>query len=268
MMNNEPWDVVIPAGGTIDEEFARRIGGPHRALAPCGPDETPVLQIVVDALRASGRAGRIIAVAPDAVRDSITGVDCWLPSGPGGVENMINGLREADPGRPAMICASDLPLLTPEAVADFYCRSAPDAQIGAGLITAAEYNAAYPDAPVSTWVPLRDTGPATIGCLFRIRPSLLAENQALIDSLFAARKSQWRMARLLGPRLIGQFLTRRLTLAGLVLHMERILGYHPDIVRNVSPALAYDIDTVADFEYAHGRLRQNPKAKRDAALEP
>jgi hypothetical protein len=128
------------------------------------------------------------------------------------------------------------------------------------LILASDYNAAYPDAPPSTFVNLRDTGPATLGCLYRVDPRLVTNQRPMIDRLFAARKNPLRMAGILGPRLIWQYATRRLTFSGIVSRCEAILGYHVDIIHGISPELAYDIDCVEDFEHAHVCLGQNSKS--------
>ncbi len=94
------------------------------------------MQQVVNALRGSGRVRRIIAVAPDAVQQAMSGVDLWLPAGPSGAENIRAGLAAADPDTPALVCASDLPLLTAESIADFLARCRPEAQIAVGLVRA------------------------------------------------------------------------------------------------------------------------------------
>ena len=253
-------DVVIPAGGTIGPAYAQRIGTPFRALAPLGPDRTPVLQIVVDALRASGRIGRVIAIAPEAVMSAISGVDTWGRYSANGIENVLNGLSETNGDRAALVCASDLPFLTPAVIDDFCERADPAADLVTGLICETDYLAAFPNAPISEWINLRDAGPATAGCLFQIRPQLVLNNRNLIDRGFHARKSQLKMAGILGPRLIWQFAAKQLRLSALVSRVEQILACRVQIIHDASPALAFDIDTIADFEYAHVRLRQNSKS--------
>jgi len=218
-------DVVVPAGGTLDDKYAQLIGTPHRALAPFGPARTPVLQIVVDALRASGCVRRIVCVAPPHISDAIVGVDLWLSAFPEGAENICRGLYTVGyDDAPALVCASDLPLITPADIADFCARCDPAADVTVGLVRADDYNNAFRSAPPSTFVPLRDIGPVTLGGLFCVRPYLLLDNRPLLFSAFEARKSQWGMVGLLGPRLVGQFLSRRLTLAALTARAEWLLG--------------------------------------------
>ena len=84
MASGANFDVVIPAGGEIDGEYASVAGTAIRALAPVGIDRRPVLQVVVDALRNSGKVGSIVVVGPEALAASVENVDQWLPEPAGG----------------------------------------------------------------------------------------------------------------------------------------------------------------------------------------
>jgi len=247
------WDVVIPAGGTIDAAYADAIGSPYRSLAPLGSEGTSVLQRIVDTLRASGDISRIIGVAPEAVSSVIRDVDLWLPAGGSGTDNIRTGLREATPGRPALVCASDLPLLTPGSIHDFLAACRPEAEVAVGLVRADDYNAAFPDAPPSEFVRLADAGPVTLSGVFLVHPDLLVRHDPLFRRMFGARKEQWRMAGLFGPRLLWQFATKTLRLRDIVARAEDILGGPVQVVEGVAPALAYDIDNHDDYTYARTR---------------
>jgi len=249
-------DVVIPAGGSIDGGYARAIGSPFRALAPLGPGRVPVLQHVVDTLRASGAVGRVIAVAPPPVAEVVQGVDEWLPAGDSGPANIRAGLARATPGRAALVCASDLPLMTPEAVADFCDRCRSQAQVAVGMVAAGDYNRAFPDAPASEFVRLSDVGEVTLGGLFLVHPDLLDRQDALFARLFAGRKDQWRMAGVLGPRLLWQWATKTLRLETVTRRAGTLLGTPVDVISDTDPTLACDIDTEDDYTYAQSRFGQ------------
>jgi len=208
----------------------------------------------VNTLRSAEPGARIICVAPDAVNRAVNGVDLWLPSGPSGPENMRLGLSHAEPNQPALLCTSDLPLMTAESVRAFTkaCRS--DAPVTVGLVRASAYQQAFPDAPPSEFVSLSDIGPVTIAGLFQIQPDLLTRRAALFDTLFAARKSQARMAGIAGPKLLWQLATRTLRLSDLTQRAEQLLGGPVQVILNTDPTLAYDADTLDDYTYAETRL--------------
>ncbi len=247
-------DIVVPAGGVIEGAFAAQIGSPYRALAPLGPNRTPLLAHVLDTLRAAVPDARIICVAPEVVAKIVAGADLWLPVGGSGPENMRLGLRHADPSQPTLLCASDLPLLTVSAVRDFADACRADADLTVGLVHAESYLSAFPDAPPSEFTTLTETGPITLAGLFGVRPDLLTRRAALFDTLFAARKSPWRLARIVGPKIAWQLATRTLTLSTLTERAEHLLGGSVQIIDNADPALAYDTDTLDDYTYAETRF--------------
>lgn len=251
MSHRSGYDVVIPAGGTIDAGYAKTIGTPFRALAPLGPKRRPVLQNVMDALRASGIADRIIVVAPPEVEAALTGADVWLRAGENGGRNILAGLAQACSSRLALVCPSDLPLLTPESIAEFCALCRTEAEVAVGLVRAADYHAAFPGAPASQFVTLSDTGPVTLGSLFLVNPALILREAALLETLFSARKSQWELARLLGRQLLWGWAARRLNLPMVTARTEKILGARIQVVAPVSPLLAYDIDSLDDYTYAN-----------------
>ncbi len=243
-------NIVIPAGGEISAEYAERIGSPYRALAPLGPNKTPLLQVIVDTLRTAEPGANIICVAPKEVSEAVGGVDVWLPAGASGPENMRLGLSHAQPNQPALLCTSDLPLMTAEGVRAFIAACPADAQITAGLVRAEAYAQAFPGAPPSEFTKLAEVGPVTLAGLFQIQPDLLARRSALFDRLFSARKSQWQMAGIAGPKLVWQLATKTLRLSSVTQRAEQLVGGSVQVILDTDPTLAYDADTLDDYTYA------------------
>ncbi|MGO8671316.1 MAG: NTP transferase domain-containing protein [Capsulimonadaceae bacterium] len=249
-------DVVIPAGGAVGPDYEREAGTSVRALVPIGPDRQPALQYVVDALRTSGRAGKIIVIGHESLVSQIRGVDQFLQEAgdiAGGATNVLSAFANVSVDRPVLVCASDLPFLNAEAIADFLDRANDDSEITAALVLAGRYLAAYPDAPESEFVSLVETGPVAMGGVFRVVPGALLANQTRLRAAFLARKSQWRMAILLGPCLTWQFARKRVSLAAVQARVGRILGCRVDVVVDCFPELANDIDTIEDYQYASTR---------------
>ena len=248
-------DIVIPAGGMISAEYEARIGSPYRALAPLGPSKTPVLQHIVDTLRAAEPQARLICVAPNTVAQAVSGVDVWLTADDSGPENIRLGLSHAAPGRPALLCTSDLPLITAASVRAFIAACRPDTHLTAGLVRAEDYECEFKNAPPSQFVRLAETGPITLAGLFQIQTDLLTRQPALFDKLFSARKAPWRLAGLFGPQLLWQFATKTLSLHTLTQRAEQLIGGPVQIILKSDPVLAYDSDTPDDYTYAETRYR-------------
>ena len=150
----------------------------------------------------------------------------------------------------------------------FLSQVQPEAELAVGIVRADAYNHEYPDAPPSEFVRLSDAGPVTLAGTFHRPPaSGTSDNQALFDRMFQARKAQWRMAGLLGPSLLWGWATKTLTLGALTRRAESLLGGPVQVVVDVPPALAYDIDTADDYTYALLRLGHTPPAPRRDASE-
>ncbi|HTD34098.1 MAG TPA: hypothetical protein VK665_10585, partial [Candidatus Elarobacter sp.] len=92
---------------------------------------------------------------------------------------------------------------------------------------------------------------------FVIAPEAVAPARALATKLFAARKSLPKLALLLGPALCLRFALKRLTIGDLEAFGRRRLGVPVGAVRGCDPGLCYDVDTLADYEYAlsHAEVR-------------
>ena len=240
-------EAVIPAGGRLTGSFLREAGTPWRALAPIGG--VPTLQRVVDAVRAAG-VERIIVVADAEVRERISGVDVWRQASAGGPANIMIGLREAGAHDPILLCPCDLPLLRGDHIQGFLNRCPPDADIVAGVASRALFESVFADAPPSQFIRLSDLGAVTNGSAFVVRPSTLLSSESLLGKGFASRKSQLRMALLLGPVLICKFAAHTLTVADIRKRIENVLKCRTGVVTEIAPELTYDIDSVNDYSYA------------------
>jgi CTP:molybdopterin cytidylyltransferase MocA len=245
---------VVPAGGTLTGEYRAQAGVDHRALAPLGGK--PALQIVVDALRAGG-IEEIAAVADAKVQERISGVDTWQQASPTGSANIMKSLRLVPRDEQVLVCPCDLPLLTGDAVRDFLSRCNPETDIAAGVVSRARYDSAYPEAPASQYLPLADIGPVASSSAFIVRPAVLLSQESLLARCFESRKSQWRLATLLGPSLIWQYTTRTLTAKAIAHRVERLLKCRAHIFEDFAPEFANDIDSLDDYIYARSLFQRS-----------
>ena len=269
----EPLDVILPAGGRITGEFAEMAGTDIKALIDFNGQT--ILRRAIHTLRATNRIGRIAVIGPAAVLAEAqnSGADLLLPEGDSGPDNILRGLhalrgkekekrREGEeenssfiPHRSSfskvLILTTDLPFLTADALNTFLDACPSEADVAVPVVTEAEFSGRFPGT-ANEYVKLRDGG-YTIGCAFVLNGETLLRNEAHLRALFAARKSQWQMARLVGFGTILKFATRRLTVEELEARASAIAGCRGVAVRHSPPELAYDIDLPAEYAYA----RQN-----------
>jgi CTP:molybdopterin cytidylyltransferase MocA len=257
-------DVILPAGGRISGAFAAAVGTETKALIPL--EGKTILRRTIETLRATERVGRIVVIGPEEARGEAKecGADGVLEEGASGPENAFHGLEwlraQPNSGSHVLLMATDLPFLTPEALNGFLDACPPDADLALPIVTERAFRERFPDSP-SVFVRLRD-GSFTLGCAFRIRPETLLRNRAQIDQVFAARKSQWAMGRLLGLPFLLRFATRQLEVAHIETRCQEILNCKGAAVPNSPAELAYDIDLPEEYAYAAG-VRQKAKGERD-----
>ena len=238
---------VILAGETHQEIFPDP-SITNRAMIPLAGKT--VLQWVVDALRGSEMAGRIIAVG----NVKADGLDTVV-SPPGGnfLNSLMTGLDAVEGECRVLILLSDIPLLTAEAVADFLIRAEEmEAEVVFPIVAKHICNRRYPEIK-RTYVRVRE-GEFTMGNLALVDTEFVKRNSSLIEGVFAARKSPFRMAGLVGFGLILRLLLARLGISSALPLRKieeaasRVLGGRLAVIQSEFPEIAEDMDRPGDLE--------------------
>ncbi len=251
------FDAILPAGGTIDAEFAAQVGTANKALIKF--EDHTILERVIDALRASGRVRRIAVIGPSEVHNSAGAekADLLLPEGQTGPDNIMRGLEalasQPAPPRKVLVVTTDLPFLTPEVVNRFIDSCPPDVAITVPLISKSEFQARFPGC-TCTFIRLKDDT-WTTGCMYILDVQALRDSKPYIDKIFEVRKSKLGMAKLLGTGFLFKFLTKTLTVPDVERKIQAMLHCSGKAIEHSPPELAYDIDDLPDYEYAMQHLR-------------
>jgi GTP:adenosylcobinamide-phosphate guanylyltransferase len=257
MPTSEPCDVVLPAGGRITGEFAQMAETEIKALIPF--DGETILRRTIRALRDSGCIRRIAVIGPEEVQAEAraSGADLMLPEGATGPENIFKGLDGLAQTTPhLLIVTGDMPFLTPEAVRDFLALCPEEGEICIPIVERSTFEVRFPDL-IRTDTPLHD-GNFRLGGIFRVEAATLRRTRPHLEQMFAARKNNLQMARLIGVPFIVRYLFRRLTVDQIVARAGQILQCRGAAVRPVAPELAFDIDLPEELAYA----RQFAEANR------
>ncbi|MEO6989896.1 MAG: NTP transferase domain-containing protein [Candidatus Baltobacteraceae bacterium] len=239
---------AITAGGRVDGRLAERMGTTIKALAPLGGRR--LIDAALGAARAAG-AVRIAVVGGEDVR-AYCGerIDVALDESESGEENLHQALAFAGE-RALLLLTSDLPFVEGDGVRRFLDATR-DCDLAMPLANACDYAAKFPNAP-SHMVTLAGERVAN-GSGFYFGPGVAPRVIEIATKLFAARKSLFRMAALVGPVLLGRFVARRLRIVHLENRAQRLFNLRARAIRDASPGLCYDVDTLEDYEYARTRL--------------
>ncbi|HMS54517.1 MAG TPA: NTP transferase domain-containing protein [Fimbriimonadaceae bacterium] len=250
------FDVIVPCGGTIDDEFARVVNTRTKALVKF--EDVTILTTTIAALRKSPHVDRIVVIGPESVGDTDAAkkADEFLIEGKTGPENIFRGLdwllKTPNPPTEVMIVTGDLPFLTAESINKFVALCPQGKDICIPLISKEEFQDLYPRAE-ATFVGLRD-GTWTTGCAYLATASGLQTAVHHINLVFKNRKSKLGMARLLGLGFVFKYLTKSLSVQDVEGKAKHLLGIEGVAVRGVPPELAYDIDDLDDYHYALSNL--------------
>lgn len=222
----------------------------------------PMVSYVVEAVRGSGRVGRVAVVGPEALAPVLPEGVLRVEPGEGLVENLRRGgealAGKPDGGgvRPLLVVTGDVPLLRAAMIDRFLdlCERAP-AALHYPVIRRETCEARYPGVR-RTYARLRD-GTFTGGNAFLIAPEAFGACLGLVDRFFAARKSPVRLARLLGIRILIKFLLGTVSLADLEGVVTRLAGWPGRAVICPDPELGMDVDRPEHIAAAEAALRGN-----------
>jgi GTP:adenosylcobinamide-phosphate guanylyltransferase len=238
---------VITAGGRVDGAFAAEIGTGVKALAPVGGRF--LIDAAIEAARGAG-AQRISIVGGDEIRSHCGArVDEIIAEDVEGRENLRRAMCSAG-DVPLLWMTSDMPFVDAAAIGEFL-RGAIGADLALPLTGEAAYLAAYPGAPPH----VTGLGGERVanGNVVYFAPGVAQRVVPVAQRMFDARKNLLRMAFLLGPALLCRFVFRSLRIEHIEARAARVLGVRARAVRDASPALCFDIDTLQDYRYAAGR---------------
>ncbi len=242
------YDAFITAGGLLHGEMRERAGTSVKALVKIG--EKTLLEGTIDALRGSGSIGRIILIAPGELRDSplLRVIDHYIEADLNGVENIRKGLEYYSDCKYAVLCSSDLPFITAEAVSDFLARCPETASVCYPVFEKEEIDPAIrPGVP--SYIRLKE-GHFTGGSIFRLEVARCLESISQIGKSFNARKSAVGMARLLGFSVLLKFFLGTLSYSDLQKRCEEIICAPVALIRGCSAGITIDIDDGASYDFA------------------
>jgi GTP:adenosylcobinamide-phosphate guanylyltransferase len=243
------YTTVLLAGGPPDAVAALEPGAANKAFVRIAG--VPLAQRALEALRASASVGRIVVVAPERTHAdaAFALADECRRDGTRIRDSLRSGLEGLNGDVPVIVAASDLPVLTPQAVDDFARRVAQlDPDVGYGCLERATHMARFPEVP-HTWVRLRD-GVYCGGGLMAIKPRAFPSLERFIERLGRARKNPLRLASLLGWRVAAAFATGRLSIAGAERRASQMLGASARAIVSPYAETAVNVDRVSDVALA------------------
>ncbi len=220
----------------------------------------PMLVRVVQALTASPRIGRIlVSVDHEALLDQLPDLQPLRASGrlqalPSS-SSLSNSVAAAFAlaGAPTLVTTADHALLDPAMLEHFLAASdVTAADVAVGLTSAAVIASAYPETR-RTYIRFRDGGYSGAN-LFLLRTAAAQRGIEFWRRIERDRKAPWRLARALGPVLLGAYLLRAATLSQAMRLVSRRLGMSVAAIAMPMAEAAIDVDKPADLDLVESIL--------------
>lgn len=251
---------IVLAGGPADDVAALQPGAPNKAFVRIGG--VSLVERTLRALRGSSHLDRIIAVAPPHTHGApdLALADERRADGKRITDSLRSGLRDLPPDEIVLVCTSDLPVLTAEAVDDFIAHARTvDPDLGYGCIERRVHLASYPAVP-HTWAHLRDGTFCGAG-LVVIKPRAMNALERFTERLGAARKNPLALARIFGWDVMARLALRRLSIASAERRASELLGLRVRAIVSPYAETGVNVDRVSDVALANELVSASEAAR-------
>lgn len=248
-------DAIILAGDTPKDTDLKLLNKVNcKSLIPIGGK--PMVEYVVESLVAERRIGRVAVVGPvdelAFLRERSPKVQL-AQHGESILQNVVAGIELLGNPDKVLVVTADIPMLTPQAVADFLNQAGErDADFYYSVVRREDNDRQYPGVK-RTYVRLKN-GTFTGGNIFMARSKYVSAKMDLVDSMIALRKEPLKMVRLLGWRFVIKFVLGALTIRELEAYISGLLGITGVAVISPYAEIGTDVDKPSDLELARSIL--------------
>lgn len=257
--SNLCFDAVLPSNGQI-------VGNTTQASCQIKAliqiDGHSLLARAIKAVHSSGASQIVVVGNDDVCSEAIqNGATRCLAPGKDGAANILIGLQwlldtPHQKSEWIMICPTDMPYLCAESLNKFINQIPEDTDVVMPLIAKQDFESRFPHTS-STYHSLKE-GIYASGGVFLVRSSAIDAIKNRLARVFAARKSQFRLAQQVGIPIILKLFTGRLSILDIEQRIHKITGLRGKAVLNASPELAFDVDTSDDLAWldAHEHMQE------------
>ncbi len=242
---------IVIAGSGKSETLASSYGFTNKALLPI--NDVPMISYVLDALVKCQSIQQIVVVGPvDQLSAFAPEQVKLLPETGDAIQNVLDALKFLPGEQKVMLCTSDIPMITPEALdAIFSAVGAKEADLYYPIISRQDCERRYPGVK-RTYVKLTE-GEYTGGNIFVVNPEKAVPLAATFRRLMQSRKQPLKMLMVFGiPGVVFalKLLTGLLTVGELEQKMSKILQLRGAAVFCSYPEVGTDVDKDSDLELA------------------
>ena len=223
--------------------------GECKALMKIG--DRCMVEFVVDSLIAAGTIDKIVIVGPSSLKKVLGGlVSDVIESKNSMVENLKMGIEYFNGDSHLIVCTSDIPLLSGEAVDDFVNQCInEDVDIGYPIIDKSLNDAKYPDVK-RTYVKLKE-GTYTGGNIIYVNPSAIKKCYPVAEELTNNRKNAFKLAKIFGFLILIKLVFGRLKITTVEKRVRTMFGINVKAIKTSYPEIGNDVDKIEDVDFVN-----------------
>ena len=238
---------ILIAGGMLPKSMRHLSSSPVKALLSVG--NMTLLDRAAAAARNCGLFDGIAAVGNPEVQEKLPEGCVYIPMGETMVDNVANAYRHfGGDAHHYVVISPDLPFIDADSLAGFVAAARQSCEVGALYVTKEDFLRGIPGAP-NRFVRLA-SGEVTLGSVFFATGAAIRKNIPLIREMYTARKRPWRLAVFLGWGVVWGLLTSRLRIETIERRLSLLMDSDVRAIRGSGHGLAYDIDTLENYEFA------------------
>ncbi|MCX7922763.1 MAG: nucleotidyltransferase family protein [Clostridia bacterium] len=243
-------NVIILAGF---QEIKNYKGDGNKALIQI--NGKAIIEYVIEAVKGADNIDKIVVVGNKSelemhLKDR---VDTIIDTNGTIIENLVAGIKYLSTEKHVLVCSSDIPFITAEAINDFVNKSR---ELGADLcypiVEKGVNDRKFPEME-RTYVKVRE-GAFTGGNIFYINPKIIESRLHIAEKLLELRKKPLKMAGLLNSRFMLQLLMGTLSINKIEKKFSSIMNINAKAVISQYPEVGSDIDKVGDVVVAAAYL--------------
>jgi len=214
-----------------------------------------MIEYVIDAVRKADGIGKIVVVGPKAqLQEILYGkADAIIDSDGSVMDNVMAGVRYCGYDNDVLICTSDIPLITPEAINDFIAKSKAEGADFCYPIVEKQVNERKFPGIERTYVKIKE-GRFTGGNIFYVNPRVIEKGFRMADRLIKSRKNPVKVARILSLDFMIRLLLGNLTISGAEKKFSKITNIRAKAIISEYPELGNDVDKPSDLAIVEAHL--------------
>lgn len=213
---------------------------------------TYMIEYVIKALRESQIVSKIYVAGDEILKENIGHlIDGFIKSNGTIMDNIRNSIKEInDYNTPLLICTSDIPMISGEAVLDFVKRcKEKNIDVGYPIIDKRLNDDKYPEVK-RTYVKMKD-GVYTGGNIVYMNPKVAENCTKKAEQLIEYRKKPLKMGRVLGFSFLLRLALGILPVKDVEDKIGKMFQVKGAAIATIYPEIGNDVDKDSDIEFVN-----------------